>query len=63
MGMPQRKVSKSRRDKRRTHQNLKSPNWITCPACGENKLPHRVCPHCGVYKGRQVVKVIEKKQA
>jgi large subunit ribosomal protein L32 len=26
-----------------------------CPNCQEKKLPHRVCPHCGHYKGREVV--------
>ena len=26
-----------------------------CPNCHERKLPHRVCPHCGQYKGREVV--------
>ena len=26
-----------------------------CPNCHEKKLPHRVCPHCGHYKGREVV--------
>lgn len=62
MGVPQSKVSKGRRDRRRSHHGIDAPNWITCPACGESKLPHRVCPHCGVYKGKQVVQVIEKKQ-
>ncbi|MBT6002627.1 MAG: 50S ribosomal protein L32, partial [Candidatus Marinimicrobia bacterium] len=27
---------------------------ITCSNCSEPKLPHRVCPHCGYYKGKQV---------
>ena len=26
-----------------------------CPNCHEMKLPHRVCPHCGQYKGREIV--------
>jgi large subunit ribosomal protein L32 len=28
-----------------------------CPQCRETKLPHRVCPHCGYYKGREIVAV------
>ncbi|MCA1610112.1 MAG: 50S ribosomal protein L32, partial [Acidobacteria bacterium] len=26
-----------------------------CPNCREAKQPHRVCPHCGHYKGRQTI--------
>lgn len=28
-----------------------------CVECGAPKQPHRVCPSCGMYKGRQVVTV------
>jgi large subunit ribosomal protein L32 len=31
----------------------------SCPNCGEMKKPHRVCPHCGHYKGRKVLEVDE----
>jgi large subunit ribosomal protein L32 len=33
------------------------PNLVACPNCGEQHRPHRVCPHCGFYKGRTVVAV------
>ena len=59
MALPKRKVSKSRRDKRRTHQKLTAPNLSTCPQCNEAKLPHHVCPSCGYYKGRSVVETEE----
>ena len=26
-----------------------------CPNCHEKKLPHRACPRCGYYKGREVI--------
>lgn len=26
-----------------------------CPNCHEKKLPHRICPHCGHYKGREII--------
>ncbi|MEJ2635892.1 MAG: 50S ribosomal protein L32 [Calditrichia bacterium] len=56
MANPRRKISKSKRDKRRAPwMNLLSTNSVsTCPNCGEHKLPHRACPQCGYYKGQQV---------
>jgi len=55
MAVPKRKVSKSRRDKRRTHQKVAAPNLSICPQCKETKLSHHVCPNCGTYKGRTVI--------
>lgn len=55
MALPKRKTSKSKRDKRRTHQKLDAPNLATCPECGESVQPHHACASCGVYKGRNVI--------
>lgn len=55
MAVPKRKTSKSKRDMRRTHKKADAPNLTSCPQCGESKLPHRACPNCGTYKGREVV--------
>jgi large subunit ribosomal protein L32 len=30
-----------------------------CPNCHERKQPHRACPKCGTYKGRDVLEVKE----
>jgi large subunit ribosomal protein L32 len=59
MGVPKRKVSRSRRDKRRTHQRLAVPARSICPQCQEITLPHHACPACGFYKGKEVLKVSE----
>jgi len=59
MPNPKRRHSKARRDRRRTHDALATPAQSTCPSCGEAKLPHRACPHCGHYRDRQVVEVDE----
>jgi len=59
MALPKRRHSKSRRDKRRTHQKLSLPQVILCPQCNEPKLPHRVCLACGTYKGKTVLEVKE----
>jgi len=61
MGVPKRRTSPSRRDKRRTHKKLAAPTLSLCPQCHEPVLPHHICPHCGVYKGKEVVIVEEEK--
>ncbi len=57
MPVPKRKTSKSKRDKRRTHQKTGAPSISTCPQCGEAKLPHHACSDCGDYKGRTAINV------
>jgi large subunit ribosomal protein L32 len=57
MPNPKRRHSKARRDKRRAHDALPVPALSECPNCHEAKAPHRVCPRCGHYKGKQVTNV------
>ncbi|MEM9556269.1 MAG: 50S ribosomal protein L32 [Acidobacteriota bacterium] len=57
MANPKRRISRTRRDKRRAHDHLKQPNVSTCSNCGEAKRSHRVCPACGHYRGREVIEV------
>jgi large subunit ribosomal protein L32 len=59
MPNPKRRHSAQRRAKRRAHDFLKQVTLAECPNCHEPKLPHRVCPHCGQYKGREVIEVSE----
>jgi len=54
MAVPRKKVSKSRRDMRRSHDALKVASWAECPNCGELKRPHHVCQACGYYREREV---------
>jgi len=54
VALPKRKISKSRRDKRRTHWRLSEPNIMECPNCNQPKLTHRACPNCGYYNKREV---------
>lgn len=60
MAVQQVKLSKSRRDSRRANWKLEAPNLVECPQCHELKMPHRVCPNCGAYKGKQVVAKTEE---
>jgi large subunit ribosomal protein L32 len=56
MAVPKKKVSKARRDKRRSSVwKLEAPSLSKCTQCGELKMPHRVCSSCGYYKGRQII--------
>ena len=55
MAVPKRKISKTRRDNRRSHHALKAPNVIECPECKEPRMSHRACPSCGFYNGRKVL--------
>ena len=60
MAVPKRRLSKCRRDRRRANWKLEAPGYVACPQCHEPKMPHRVCPTCGHYKGEQVVCELKK---
>lgn len=57
MALPKRRTSKSRIRTRRHAHRKKAVSVDKCPNCGAPKQPHRICPSCGYYKGRQVVTV------
>ncbi len=59
MAVPKRKISKARRDKRRA-SNIKmtAPTIVECKKCHAPTVPHRECPECGYYAGRD-----DKKEA
>lgn len=53
MAVPKSKVSKARRDKRRSsHWKLNAPAVTTCPKCGAYRLSHRMCKTCMTYNGK-----------
>lgn len=54
MAVPKRKTSRSRRDKRRANHGIAGPRLQICPTCRQPKRPHRVCPNCKTYKGREI---------
>jgi large subunit ribosomal protein L32 len=57
MAHPKRKISKTRRDKRRTHKNLTPATLATCPTTGQLHQYHRAHWHEGklYYKGQVVM--------
>ena len=64
MANPKRRHSNTRTRLRRAHDALKIQSVSKCPNCGAARLPHRVCPSCGQYRGKQIitVKIKEKKK-
>ncbi len=70
MAVPKRKVSKARRDKRRSSVwKLGAPTLSECPQCHTLKAPHKACPECGfvnenlsVREGKVVVKAAAQKE-
>jgi len=55
--LPKRKISKSRRNRRRAHDGLSLPHLVLDPDTGEYRVSHRVCKKTGMYKGNQVIEV------
>ena len=62
MAVPFRKISKTRGRMRRTHYKLEAANTVLCKNCGASIKPHRVCPECGFYKGKNVIEKEEVKE-
>lgn len=57
--LPKHRTSKARKGKRRSHHALTARATVLCGHCNQVALPHRVCPNCGWYRDRQVVKTKE----
>lgn len=59
MAVPKRKTSKSRRDKRRTHDKAAMPAIAICPQCQEVVRPHHICAKCGFYNSKKILETKE----
>ena len=55
--LPKQKISRRRRDNRRSHHALTPPTLVACSNCRRPILGHQACPHCGQYRGRQVLEI------
>ncbi len=64
MPLPKRRFSRARTLNKRAHKIFKAGPLSVCPQCKQAKLPHKVCPTCGYYKGKPVleIKIKEKKK-
>ena len=55
MAVPKKKQGRARTRKRRAQHKAARPRLNECPRCHSQRLPHRVCPTCGTYAGREVI--------
>ena len=62
MAHPKRKISRTRRDKRRTHYKATTPQIATDPTTAESHLYHRAHWHEGklYYRGQIVIDAVEE---
>lgn len=62
MAVPKRKLSKSKRRMRVAANDRKRrvAATVPCPTCKAPHEPHRICPQCGQYRGRQVLVLTDK---
>lgn len=60
MAVPKKKHTRGRRRSKLAHKNLVPAAVQDCPQCGSPKRPHRVCPTCGFYRQREVLKLLDE---
>lgn len=51
MAVPRNRHSNARKNSKRAHHAKKPTKLYSCKNCGNYCLAHRLCPHCGYYKG------------
>ncbi|MGE5484680.1 MAG: 50S ribosomal protein L32 [Ignavibacteriales bacterium] len=59
MAVPKKKKSKASTASRRANWRLEAPDLVACPRCHKPRMPHRVCPECGFYDGKEIIKIKE----
>jgi large subunit ribosomal protein L32 len=55
--LPKKRLSRSRRNKRRAHDSLSLNHLIVCENCGNYHVAHRICPKCGSYRGETRIEI------
>lgn len=60
MPVARQRHTKARRDRARAMLKLTATKLVTCPNCKAKIEPHKACPKCGYFKGREVVDTMKK---
>ena len=55
MAVPKRKISKSKRNMRRSHDSINLLNIIEDKDSGEPRLSHRLDLSTGIYNGKKII--------
>jgi large subunit ribosomal protein L32 len=62
MAVPKKKISKSRRNQRRSHDKIEKINLVVDSKTGEYKLPHHISLKDGYYNGKKLYQTREEKR-
>lgn len=62
MSVSKKRKSSSRTKRGRSHLALTKIKLTKCKKCGKLTMPHRVCPSCGTYQGKEIIKPKIKKK-
>lgn len=57
MAVPKKRTTRAAQGQRRSHDALQVTQLTACLSCGKEVRPHTVCPSCGSYRGRKLLKV------
>jgi len=57
---PKKRHSRQRKGKRRAAIHLAVSKTVLCPNCKAPILSHKICKHCGYYKGKMVLDLNKK---
>jgi len=60
--LPKRRHSTRRGGKRKAAIKLTIIASILCKQCGKPRRPHTICPNCGYYDGKEIIKPKVKKE-
>lgn len=61
--VPKKKLTNRAQGNRAAHY-AHAPVYLSpCPQCNSPRLPHRVCPNCGSYRGKKVIQTSTEQEA
>ncbi|MDD2807689.1 MAG: 50S ribosomal protein L32 [Patescibacteria group bacterium] len=63
MPVPAKRRSSSKGRRGRANKGLAKKTLAKCSKCGKPTMPHHVCPFCGNYQGKEIIKSKVKKKA